>query len=291
MTAALLKPELKHKVGDAEMVCVGKAMEGPRLSGNFTDDVNDVSLAVGRRVGDTHTPENREARDVQLFRRAVAYAYKPAWSEPAGEKMATTLSLFGDGKLWPSDGIEKLKVEFSEGKKFVTAAGQASINELLTFLEDFHKIKNMPGMSQKEAERLHSRLQPLMLKYNVGEQFGSLTLLYRWDVASLKKLNPQQRAAALSTLLEPARVEVQRQIVTKVNVERAAIANKKTSEELSRKRLKKRADDGERVNVSQANEAVAKYQALKAAEAAKAANKEGAADATEPPKSPASDSQ
>lgn len=248
ITEALRRPELEPQVNGAETVCAGSYLNE---KGRTIKLGNEVCDAARRPLDGIDTPENRVALDVQIFRRAVAYAYKPEWSEPTGEGSATTDSLFGDGRAWPTPGVGSLKAELLNEKKYFDRVDSTKrIDGLLTLLEGFHTIKNAGQMTQKEAERQMARLQALANKHEFGEPLGSETFGYRWDLARLKGLSPKARVEELRKMLEPARIQAQRQIATDVTMQRARVRSTKKEDADTKERQRQQREKGAKVDVS-----------------------------------------
>lgn len=238
LTTALRTRDSNSLLG-AELILTGKVATGDR-SGEKPGvlvESNAVSAAINRQADETDTPSNRETRNLQLFGRALGYAVNPAskWSEPTGEGKATTYGLFGDEKTWPTDGVRELKEELSKAKGW-PGSNINCCKALLPVLEGIHAIRNAESLTQKEAERLTAPLQKSIIDHAVYEPLGNQKLLYKWNLNSLVTLSPRDRATKLREMLEPARIGVQRRIISEVNAGRfqAETAKLKAAEQTER---------------------------------------------------------
>lgn len=202
---------------EAELVVMGQTGETKSVDGKKVGiaESNAVSDAVGLQVDDADTPSNREAKNVQLFRRALGYAIKPKWAEPSSQGDTTTLMLFGDGTRWPTDAAKTLKGEFKD--KHWDRKTVATCEELLALFEGLRDLSRSERMTQKEAERLIAPLQALMRKHDVTEPLGNDNIRFKWNLAPLATLDPRARAVQLREMLNPARIALERRIVTDVN--------------------------------------------------------------------------
>jgi hypothetical protein len=220
LTTALLTHHPRSLL-EAELILGGKAetAEGVGLKFAALDDSNAVSVAVKRRMDEADTPNNRETRNLHLFSRALGYAILPStkWAEPTGPGKANTSNLFfGDEKTWPTGGVAQLNKELNKAKGW-PPANVDCCKKLLLVLEGIHAIRHTESLTQKEAERLTSPLQELIVNHKVHEKWGNQKSPYKWDLTSLVTLSPRDRATKLREMLEPARIGVQRRIIGEVN--------------------------------------------------------------------------
>jgi len=227
LTDALLTQD-KASLLEAEYVVIGQVQkEG--IYGTEKDG-NDVYLAVQRQVDEADTKSNREARNVQLFRRALGYAIRPKWTEKP-DKRETISSLFGDGNVWPTAEVQALRAELATGKYEVRdkVTGEVSgrrwdpatvteCKELLTLFEGLLALSIPNGMTQQEATRLTKPLGESLKAHRLYEWLGNEKMYHTLDLASLEALNPQARAVKLRQMVASARIALQRRILDDVNL-------------------------------------------------------------------------
>ncbi|MES2786803.1 MAG: hypothetical protein V4684_15170 [Pseudomonadota bacterium] len=216
------------------MVLAGKSAELRGTGAVIKDKANPLSASVTRNVDGANHAKSRETLNLRLFQSAVVHAVSPRWSEPTGARDVTTRQLFGDGTSWPPISA-----------RMIEEASKAA-NDYYALLSTFHLIKDLPSMTQKQAEQLAGPLRAIVTNNKMGERLGSTLTPFSLDLSSLKSLPAEQRPAAFCALLAPTRIQAQQRIVVEVNSKRVANENKEKSAAVSRARLDKRKTDGQR---------------------------------------------